>query len=392
MLRHYTKFQDRTRADIDNVLLELTLSKGVLGPTRFQKLETDRGINYVPEGILWDASLKSIYNPMEHIIVDWQHTFCSDGVCNTCIWTTMHFLRQRGFTNQGVRDFMRSVHMPYKYGKVDPDWLHDNRLRGTKFSSFSNVVLHLMPILFVYLEHHCMGGVAPVIRYFNLMYTIIGCLASGPEEAPHHCDTIRTMIRTWHKRHVQLSEDLKPKIHQMHHVPDGMIWLGKLLSCFVCERKHRDVKDAALHVFRHIEHTVIHDVVNKQCEQLQKRGVDLFQATVLVDPRVISGAPFLISRSTKAIAPMGALHSNDVIWMQDGRCCRIKMFYEVHGDFLLNVDIFDNVGDDPAAFDERHSTDAFVGVAEVVDACTWFYIRPSIIKVAVPPIAVLKAS
>ena len=83
------------------------------------------------------------------------------------------------------------------------------------------------------------------------------------------------------------------------------------------------MKDAALHVFRHIEHTVIHDVVNKQCEQMQMHGVDLFQATVLVDPRVVPADGVYHFLYVDAITPMGGLHSNDVIWMQDGRCCRI---------------------------------------------------------------------
>ena len=40
-------------------------------------------------------------------------------------------------------------------------------------------------------------------------------------------------------------------------------------------------------------------------------------------------------------------------------------------------------------FDERLSADAFVDTHEIVDACTWFYAEPSIVKVAVPPLALL---
>ena len=385
-----SKFVDRTTSDIDDILAELERQKPILAQTPFKQLETDRGINYVPDGIIFDRSLREIYNPPKHIIVDWQHTFCSDGVANTCIWTTMYFLRQRGFTNESVRNFMTSVHMPSKYGKVDPAWLHDNRLKGNTLTSFSNIVLHLMPIIFLYLDTYCSADAVlqPVCRYFKKLYMVVGTLASGPEEAPHYWRQLRKLLKEFHELHESLSEDLKPKLHQMHHVVDGMLWLGKLLSCFVCERKHRVVKDSALHVFRHIEHTVIHDVVNKQCEQLMS-GIDLFKETVLVDPRVFDGIPSL-RRSLKAVMPMGVMHTNDVIWMEGGRCGRIKMFYEFHEEFLLHVAIYSNAGRDPAAFDERQSTDAFIDVREVVDACTWFYQQPSIIKVAVPPIAVFK--
>ena len=60
-------------------------------------------------------------------------------------------------------------------------------------------------------------------------------------------------------------------------------YVGKLLSCFVNERKHKCVKDIALHVLWSFEHTVIHDVVNQQMEQLIN-GVDIYKDKFLVRP------------------------------------------------------------------------------------------------------------
>ena len=97
---------------------------------------------------------------------------------------------------------------------------------------------------------------APTILGGTYLYMILGTLASGPYETPKHCDLRRNMS-CLHTLHAQLSDDFKPKLHHMHHIIDGMEWLGKLLSCFVCEREHRHVKDSALHVFRHLEHTVL---------------------------------------------------------------------------------------------------------------------------------------
>ena len=82
------------------------------------------------------------------------------------------------------------------------------------------------------------------------------------------------------------------------------------MSCFVCERKHRHVKDSALHVFRHLEHTVLHDVVNTQCQQLLE-GVELFKEQFLVTPRDVRDVPNL-RRSTRAVLKLGGLYGHGV--------------------------------------------------------------------------------
>ena len=166
-----------------------------------------------------------------------------------------------------------------------------------------------------------------------------------------------------------------------------MQWLGKLVSCFVTERKHRQVKDSALHVFRHLEHTVLHDVVNKQCSQLVE-GVDLFKEQFLVNPVAFREVPNL-RRSTRAILKLGAAYVGDILYMRGSRCGRVKMFFELGDDLMVQVSLYHSVAGAPDVFDERLWEDTFVEPREIVDACTWFYDAPSIVRVAVPPLALL---
>ena len=64
---------------------------------------------------------------------------------------------------------------------------------------------------------------------------------------------------------------VKPKGHHQFHIIDGMLWVGKLLSCFVTERKHKMIKRCALYIFRNLEHTVLRDVVNHfACPELRR--------------------------------------------------------------------------------------------------------------------------
>ena len=76
-------FRKRTSAELDTVLTALVVESGRMRKTAFAKLETDLGINYCPRGILFDRTLVDIYNAVDHTIVDWMHTTCSDGVGNT---------------------------------------------------------------------------------------------------------------------------------------------------------------------------------------------------------------------------------------------------------------------------------------------------------------------
>ena len=383
------QFIKRTESQLRDIVATLNHEKTRMAKTNFSKLETDLGINYCPQGILFDTTLHGLYNPVDHTIVDWMHTLCSDGVANLGVWTVMKLLQTTGYSPNDVREFLTIVHLPSKYGKPDPAWLSDSRLHGTSWSSFSNVVCNVVPILYLFLDKFCTkdARLADVVKYMGLLYMIIGTLSSGPEEAPHHSAILERNMMAFHALHVKLTNDLKPKLHHMHHIVDGMKWLGKLVSCFVCERKHRHVKDSALYVFRHLEHTVLHDVVNKQCQQLLE-GVELFKEQFLVRPHDVRGALGL-RHSTRAVLKLGSCYVGDLFYLRGLRCGRVEGFYELGDNLFVQLSLYQSVRGAPDMFDERIVEHAFIDPDEVVDACTWFYDKPSIVKVAVPPLALL---
>ena len=86
--------------------------------TAFAKFETDVGINYCPNGILFYRTLQGVYSAVDHTIVDWMHTMCSDGVGNTCIWTVMQILKAAGYAPSDVRELVTIVRMPSKARQI----------------------------------------------------------------------------------------------------------------------------------------------------------------------------------------------------------------------------------------------------------------------------------
>ena len=68
--------------DIYGICDELAEQYLVLGVPAFEALETKKGFTYVPNGLLFDPSLRLIHRPHQHTIRDWQHTLAQDGVIN----------------------------------------------------------------------------------------------------------------------------------------------------------------------------------------------------------------------------------------------------------------------------------------------------------------------
>ena len=144
------------------------------------------------------------------------------------------------------------------------------------------------------------------------LHHILGILATGTDKPMEYLGTLKELFPKLHERFLKITDSLKPKLHHMHHIIDHMEWIGKLLSCFVTERKHRQVKDAALHVFRYMEHTVLVDVVNQMCQQLVD-GHDLFSNMFLVNGRPCKLQPEVMS-SPRAVLECGMVAAGDVLF------------------------------------------------------------------------------
>ena len=212
-----------------------------------------------------------------------------------------------------------------------------------------------------------------------MFHIILGVLSTGPDDAPRHTDKLRRLIVEFHSLFARLSNSFKPKLHQMHHR-----MAGKSLSCFVTERKHRVIKDCALHVF---EHTVLADVINKQCHQFAE-GVDLFKEQFLHKPRTVSGVDGLL-RSAAAVLRCGMVHSGDIVWFRDATCGRVVNFFEIGDSIYIFVALYANIEGDPSRLDESRQSRHFIDAHSMVDACTWYYANPAEIKIVIPPIVLI---
>ena len=145
------------------------------------------------------------------------------------------------------------------------------------------------------------------------------------------------------------------------------------------------VKDIALHVFRNLEHTVIHDVVNQQIEQMI-HGVDIFKEMFLVSPHTTNGDDGTVAQSsTKAVLPCGMVRAGDIVMFRDSSCGRVLKFWELQGAMFVSVDEFEIVAGDVSRLAEHRPSSKFQAAEDLVEPLMYFYPAPNVIKVCVSP-------
>jgi hypothetical protein len=247
----------------------------------------------------------------------------------------------------------------------------------------------MVPIMM--LSMHEMGvktAMPEVYSCFEMLHHILGIFTLGPSKAMRYIPKLRKLIQDHHAAFVRLyPEKAKPKIHHLHHVPADMEWLGKLISCFVTERKHREIKRGALHVFRDSEHVVIADVLNAQCEQMSE-GHDLFDEIVLLRPSEFNLANGHTVQSSKTVVcSFGELNTGDVVYLWDGHAGRIAGFWLSGESFVIRVDLYPCVNGDTHLRDETRSTVDFISEADIAGTCIWVQQQPGVIRICVPPVA-----
>ena len=357
----------------------------------YKTLEQAYGVKYIEGGLLYDIPLRQIHRPACHYIRDWMHTPVSGGVVNTQTALILHECKALNIGISVVRNFSLDCVLPKKYGKVCADWLRDARLKADTVSSFASSLLTVVPIVGMFLVD-CVQSVAGAeeltehIRCYMLLVNILGLLTMGAEAGVAHLDLLATWIVEHHDLYVTLygAETCKPKWHHMLHLPEHYARLQKIISCFVAERKHRASKAAALHVFRYLEHTVLTDLINRQCQQVVE-GHGLFQNKFLAHPRVLEVMGVEYLRSTEAVLACGHIHADDIVYVAGGTIARVVAFWQprgsTHDNLVAHCMGMLVVGDNRYVDSGRP---LFVDTDSIVDACVYRPFGDGVIRVRVP--------
>lgn len=321
------------------------------GPRKaLEVLEQTSGLNYIGTGLLFDAHCRSFVRPVAMKLTDWMHTYVSGGVAAIELEQIVHKLRQHGVSYTSLTEYFEKFTLPTAYGRVNPDWFTTKRLGRPGedkdgWRGFASEVLTIVPILLSFLELAVlpMGVLERHIECFRLLDALLKLLSLGAEQAHRHLATIENVMH----RHATMFADLygskiKPKFHYQFHIPGHIRSVGKLLSCFVTERKHRSVKHIATHAFRNFETVVTRDLL---CGIVDRAGGDcnLYSPEHLVSPSTLHTGPQASFRSvcaesqgdlffaTGAELLCGSIRKGDVVMFRGGIVGQVSRFVQ-HSD------------------------------------------------------------
>ena len=364
-------------------------STGV-GKTKLENLEKETGFNYHPRGLIQTTELRDLYSPTNHHYRDWMHIMLQDGVANTEVGLLVKRMMANDITISMLQTFFDGCNLAATHGKVQAAWIAPSRIKQTTIKSFSSYMLAIVPVIYMFMVHYGVGSILPAeFDCFESLHYMISLFRLGPSSAMLHIDALDTYIRSHHQKFVDVygEECLKPKHHHLHHIIANMRYVGKLLSCFVCERKHREVKRTAVYVFRNFEHTTLLDMLNRQIINM-KDGHDIFSCQFLVSPVIHDVKGMVIRSSSTAICHVGQLTTGDMVYFKNGTAGKIVHFYIVdEHPMAVRIEALEVVRSDTCIRNLSRTFNVFATVADICDWVIWFHIDSCTIRLCLPPMA-----
>jgi hypothetical protein len=268
---HKRKFDRSTDAEVYQVVDKLAAA---VDPNEIADMEQTLGVNRQIDGMLFDVECRKHVLPISHWLRDWMHVLCVAGCANIEIQQILLAVKEAGIALNSVSTYCSHFVMPKQYSKVHPDWFTNKRMGRPSehkdgWKGSSSEILQVMPLIMSFLEVvvEPTGALPRHVECFRLLHRMLALMCSGPSRAAGKVVELQSLI----DRHAALFGELydtciKPKYHHLFHLPDHAVQLGKLLSCFVTERKHRTVKGPAASVYGNFEKAMLLDLLHRNVD------------------------------------------------------------------------------------------------------------------------------
>ena len=326
-----TKVQPRTKAIITE------MKKRILEAPKTERKELQKkfGINYNPDGLLWDAYLwDKVLVGTQNYCRDPMHTVSSNGVAGTEIALCIQALITVKISLEIVQKFGKLWVLPKAHGKVS-DMYFQEELTGTDHvRHFASDVLGMVHLLYAFLIEKVRptGVILEHIECFTKLFEIITLLRRGIRGV----EKLRQAIQEHADLFIKIyGEDvIKPKFHQLLHIADDMLFLGEMISCFVTERKHKDLRECSKGVFNEIEHTVVHEFLNKTVQNYMSQSNN-FLPQYLVNPKstIVAGTDCCWAKS--ATLECGTIYQLDIVFLHDRSIAEVMEFWQFGSESVI---------------------------------------------------------
>lgn len=232
------KFDLSTNQDLWDMADHLATKKHVLGKCAFEKLQTDSGLNFLPEGVLACKELREHLGPTDSRY-DPMHVFFSNGIAGHEIdLFVARLVEQRLVSCESLTEFCRA------------GWRCEKRLFARKFKDgelkgMAGDVLFALPMLRYFAEVVVAprGRMQAEIASFGALYDVVACYQrlklNGATD--NECNNMQQLQHRHYKLFLATYSETccRPKHHMSLHIPDQIRRDGKVFDAFVLERKMR---------------------------------------------------------------------------------------------------------------------------------------------------------
>ena len=285
-----TLFHEATDESIWKTWDNLAAKQGTLTKTAFAELEKASGFTYHPDALLSDKRLRRYVTPASAYTMDWLHNFLANGTASVEITLFLGACkRQLGIAYEHLDKLVgadwaypasRSQHKVDASFSAAADKHSDSGFRGT-----GSQVLMLYPVLrFLALKtvlpSKCLDDSCHSFLAMCDLLDVCLQVRAGSSSSAEMVASIQKHFEM-HKT-AYGNEYIKPKHHFAFHnalgKQEGDVWI----DCFVHERKHQVVKQAASMVKNtsKYECSVLGRVLLEQQRQLESTALE----DVLFDP------------------------------------------------------------------------------------------------------------
>ena len=383
------QFVPHTNRSIYQLADDLKSKHDTLGPTAFGELESNWGINYNPRGVLFRADVRDILQPVDHYLRDWAHTLVSGGVAGTETSLLLIVLADNDEPLAKIQNFADRFTASHPTTKKE-HWFSTKFLTDENVKFFVAELLLVIDLVYTFLEVFCKPeSKLPLhVRCFELLRSIIGCCCHGAVEVTRgRYEELRRLVDEHAELFVRLyGEDAaKPKFHHLLHLPENLLWLGKVIGCLPGERKHRRAKAYGRFSFRTPEKSILIAMLNEMAQHIGGREL---RAIFLHEPRSTTLGRLSVLAATSATLPCGDVSRRKVVLCCDSSVAEVLGFTENDaGDIVVHLHTFTPCRGDPKSF-QKSGPIAFRDASDIVAKLTWAMLRPGVVRVILPHLPV----
>ena len=347
-----SRFDKATDADV-YVRVDMVRDASTKTRRELELAEISTGIHYEPHGILYSNVCREFVRPVSGWLRDWMHMLAVSGCANVEIMQLCLALRSAGIEWAMLTGFFDTWKLPKAHGRIDRAWFTSARLGHRddrdSFKGFSGELLSIVPILTAFLDFVVapLGLLPRHIACFRLLDKLLKLVSLGADTSAIYVAEIERVIKAHSIAFKELyREHIKPKYHHLHHVVDHIHSVGKLLNCFVTERKHRMMKAAANHAFKNYETTVTYELLNRMVH-LAEHDECIYSAEYLISPQPLDATrarvrlPVIdplgdIAKSLQAMLHCGQIFKGDVVMTADRSVGSVVCFLS-SGDTIVCI-------------------------------------------------------